>query len=100
MIFNNCLMLILCRNASRLVHIPFFTPIHHVAEGQVEEEMKSARDKASSSISHMIAVGQHFTSQRVHECLEVITSEMPNMSYRIQRSYSTVLAFAIIVSIM
>ena len=89
-----------CRNASRIVHIPFFEPVRNVAESEAEEEMKAARDRASSSISHMIAVGQHLTIQRVQECLQVIIAEIPKMSYRIQRSYATVLAFAIIVSII
>ena len=60
--------------------------------------MKAARTEASESMGELIAVGQQLTTERVQECIEVVSSAMPKMGYRTHRSYGTVLAFALIVS--
>jgi len=48
---------------------------------------------ASSSVGELIAIGQHFSTALVQECM-LLTSSMPKMGYRANKSYATVLAFA------
>lgn len=89
------------RNASRTVHVPFFQPANEVSESEksaAEEAMKAARVEASSSVGELIAAGQDFTSEKVQECIQVVSASMPRMGYHTYRSDATVLAFLLIVS--
>lgn len=100
---STCLIhaIIFNRNASRTVHVPFFQPSHQVTEAEksaAEEAMKIARMEASASLGELIAVGQQFTTERVQECIHVVSSVMPRMGYRTHKSYATVLAFSLLVS--
>ena len=59
--------------------------------------MKAARSEVSCSVGELIAAGQDFTTEKVQECIQVVSSSMPQMGYRTHRSYATVLAFSLIV---
>ena len=81
--------------------MPFFQPTHEVTEEEksaAEEAMKAARMEASTSVGELIAVGRQFTTERVQECIRVVSSTMPRMGYRTHKSYATVLVFSLIVS--
>ena len=66
-------------------------------ESTTEESMKAVRSEASCSVGELIAVGKDFTPEKVQECIQVVSSSMPQMGYRTHRSYATVLAFSLIV---
>ena len=81
--------------------MPFFQPTHEVTEEEksaAEEAMRAARMETSTSVGELIAVGQQFTTERVQECIRVVSSTMPRMGYRTHKSYATVLVFSLIVS--
>lgn len=99
MVFTQAILSPHCafRNASRMVHIPFFRPETEVTEAEkrdAEENLRAARMTASSSVGKLIAIGQHFSIALVQECMLLTTSSMPKMGYRANKSYATVLAFA------
>ena len=83
------------------MHIPFFVPKHEASneEDATDEAMKDARAEASMSMGELIAVGYQFSTDRVSECIKIVSTAMPRMGFRTQRSYATVLAFALIVSL-
>ena len=84
-----------------MVHIPFFRPETEVTEAEkrdAEQILRAARITASSCMGELIAIGQHFSTALVQECMSLTTTTMAMMGYRANTSYATVLAFAKLVS--
>ena len=62
------------RNASRMVHIPFFQPDSEVCEADkrdAEENLRVARTTALSSLAQLIALGENFSAALIQVCMEL-----------------------------
>ena len=93
------------RNATRLVHVPFFHPENETSEiekREAEEELRLARKQASSSIGVLIGLGQKFCTPRIQRLLKELPMAaecLQKMPYRVQKSYALLLTWAHMVSI-
>ena len=72
--FITLLMCFVPRNASRMVHIPFFQPDSEVCEADkrdAEENLRVVRTTALSSLAQLIALGENFSAVLIQECMEL-----------------------------
>ena len=99
-------VIIVNRNAQRIVHIPFFEPLPVEDEAKqihIEDSYHSCRNAASSSIGFIIGLKDRLLSPRSRSyigelLLPFVSSNMPNVHHRTKKSYALVLLAAKLVS--
>ena len=99
-------MLVICllvRNAQRIMHIPFFPydqSLSQTEKMRLEKELKAATDFSSSSIGHIIKMGEDLVAKVENQdrILLYISKCLPGMPYRIHKAYALLFAAAELVS--
>jgi len=92
-------MLLFCRKAQRIVHIPFFEPVTVEDEAkqiQIEDGYHACRKAASSSIGYIISLREHLFSTKNRSylgelLLPFVSNHLPNVHHRAKKSYALVL---------
>ena len=95
------------RNATRLVHVPFFRPENETSEIEKREaeELRCALKQASSSIGVLTGLVQQFRMLRIQRLLKekilpMAVKCLQKMPYRVKKSYALLVTWAHIVNII
>lgn len=100
-------MFLTYRNVQRIVHIPFFEPIHisnNARQLEVEDAIIECRKACSSGVGHLIDFRESLVSPVTREymgkyLLPFISQYMPNVHYRVKKCYALVIMAAALVSL-
>ena len=95
-----------CRNAQRIVHIPFFPPTCSFSPSQnleLETQLKAAMEKSSACIGKLIELGERFSSARTTQQMEekilpFVTEHLSCLPPRVIKGYSILMMMAKLVS--
>ena len=98
--------MIACRNAQRVIHIPFYKAYIVNSESvqlELEEKMADRRSYALAAIGHLIRMLEPLTSPEMREyigehLLPFVASHLPNVHFRVKKCYALVLAAGWLVS--
>ena len=100
----NIISMFVCRNADRLIHIPFFKVDTRSCHDhrKAEQQLKKAIDEASCSVGIMIAFGEALKSttfqNQIQKYIKLVADALPSSPYRVLKSYALMLATSELVS--